>query len=218
MLDTSFKPKSTLGIVSYAPIRAEGLLSVFDDHSIIQPVVGDVHTLLEVHHLHHLLIDVSTQDPWLDTLFLVRRVRPDIRQIILGPERDDEAVLRSILAGGRAYIDANTEPELIRSAVESVMHGSIWLPRKVLRMLLDRLLSGTVSNPATDLKRLTERERQVLECILDARSNREIAEDLGIEERTVKAYVTSLMRKTGVRNRVELSMLASSHGSPQVTG
>lgn len=218
MPETSLKPKSKLGIVSYAPIRAEGLLSIFEDHPIIQSVSGDVHTLLEDHDLHFLLVDVSAQESWLDALFFVRRIRPDIRQIIVGPERDDEAVLRSILAGGRAYIGANTEPELIKSAVESVIHGSIWLPRKVLRKLLDRLLSGTVSNPASDLKRLTERERQVLECILDARSNREIAADLGIEERTVKAYVTSLMRKTGVRNRVELSMLASSHGSPQAMG
>ena len=55
---------------------------------------------------------------------------------------------------------------------------------------------------------MTDRERQVLEHILMARSNREIARQLGIEERTVKAHVGRLMRKTGADNRIELSMRA----------
>ena len=56
--------------------------------------------------------------------------------------------------------------------------------------------------------RLTDRERQVLDLILLARSNREIARELGIEERTVKAHVGRLMRKTGAENRIDLSMWA----------
>ncbi len=55
---------------------------------------------------------------------------------------------------------------------------------------------------------MTDRERQVLELILQARSNREIAHQLGIEERTVKAHVGRLMRKTGADNRIDLSMRA----------
>ena len=58
--------------------------------------------------------------------------------------------------------------------------------------------------------RLTERERQVLELITMAQSNREIAEELGIEERTVKMYVARLMRKTGADNRIKLSISALS--------
>ena len=59
---------------------------------------------------------------------------------------------------------------------------------------------------------LTAREEQVLQLLLLARSNREIAEELGIEERTVKAHVGKLMRKVGAENRIELSMRAL-HGS-----
>ena len=66
---------------------------------------------------------------------------------------------------------------------------------------------------------LTTREEQVLQLLLLARSNREIAEELGIEERTVKAHVGKLMRKIGAENRIELSMRAL-HGSykPSSTG
>jgi DNA-binding NarL/FixJ family response regulator len=62
-----------------------------------------------------------------------------------------------------------------------------------------------------DPPHLTDRERQVLDLILLARSNREIALQLGIEERTVKAHVGRLMRKTGADNRIELSMRALNH-------
>ncbi len=63
---------------------------------------------------------------------------------------------------------------------------------------------------------LTARERQVLDLILLARSNREIARELGIEERTVKAHVGRLMRKTGAENRIDLSMRAlNGLGAPE---
>ena len=87
-----------------------------------------------------------------------------------------------------------------------VTSGSIWAPRRLLSKLIDRLLTVPDANPASTNPYLTARERQVLELILLARSNREIARQLGIEERTVKAHVGSLMRKTGVDNRIELSM------------
>jgi DNA-binding NarL/FixJ family response regulator len=65
---------------------------------------------------------------------------------------------------------------------------------------------------------LTARERQVMDLILLARSNREIARELGIEERTVKAHVGRLMRKTGAENRIDLSMRALGRLAPQKAG
>jgi DNA-binding CsgD family transcriptional regulator len=74
--------------------------------------------------------------------------------------------------------------------------------------LIDELLGSSDTSLTNPAPHLTDRERQVLELILLARSNREIARQLGIEERTVKAHVGRLMRKTGSDNRIELSMRA----------
>ncbi len=206
-------PMIPLGVVSSDPIRAEGLLGIFDGHSRIQAVNSELRTLLEGDALRYILLDVSTTYAWMDTLFFVRRTRPEIRQIVLGPANDDEVVMRSIVAGGRAFLDIDCELEQVRLAVDTVLQGSIWAPRRILSMLIDRLLIGSATRHSNDLEKLSPRERQVLNRILEARSNREIAEDLGIEERTVKAYVSSLMRKTGVQNRVALSMLAAQDAS-----
>jgi DNA-binding NarL/FixJ family response regulator len=77
-----------------------------------------------------------------------------------------------------------------------------------LSKLIDRLLKAPDSSLTNAMPHLTEREQQVLDLILNARSNREIARQLGIEERTVKAHVGRLMRKTGADNRIELTMRA----------
>ena len=129
-----------------------------------------------------------------------------MRQIVIGPEHDDEKVLEAIVAGARAYLDSSASPETVRMAIDVVVSGSIWAPRRLLSKLIDRLLGVPDSHAAAPSLQLTDRERQVLDLILLARSNREIAKQLGIEERTVKAHVGRLMKKTGADNRIGLSM------------
>jgi DNA-binding NarL/FixJ family response regulator len=97
---------------------------------------------------------------------------------------------------------------MVRQAIDVVTSGSIWAPRRLLSKLVDRLLKVPDSSLTSGNPHLTDRERQVLDLILLARSNREIARQLGIEERTVKAHVGRLMRKTGADNRIELTMRA----------
>ena len=198
-----------IGVVSAEPIRLAGLMSIFEAHPTIQAVEGELGELLEDCALEYMILDLSSNANWVDTLFFVRRVRPEMRQIVLGPAGQEEVIVRSIVAGARAYLDSNSGPRAVRRAVEVVMDGSIWAPRKTLSILIDRLLRTPATRPGFSLEKLSPRERQVLERILEARSNREIASDLGIEERTVKSYVSSLMRKTGAENRVALSMLAT---------
>jgi DNA-binding NarL/FixJ family response regulator len=144
----------------------------------------------------------------MQTLAAIRRTRPSLKLIVIGPEGDDELVLEAIIAGARAWLGLTASPEAVRLAIEVVTGGSISAPRRLLSKLIDRLLK--VPDPAISRIRphLTDREKQVLDQILQARSNREIALELGIEERTVKAHVGRLMRKTGADNRIELSMCA----------
>jgi DNA-binding NarL/FixJ family response regulator len=198
-----------VGIVSTEPIRLTGLVSAFEDYPNIATEIGDVTTLLSDSSLHCLILDLSESANWTDVQLMIRRVRPDLRQLMLGPAGNDELILRSIIAGARGYLDSNSGPLAIRLAVEAVMHGGIWAPRRLLSRLIDQLLDQNGMNISLASPMLSPRERQVLDLIMNARSNREIAEELRIEERTVKAYVTSLLRKTGTDSRVSLSIYAT---------
>lgn len=211
-----------IGLSADEPIRVAGLASVFDlpaepGKKQLTPVTGSIKELLSGNGPDYIVIDLHASSGF-TALEEARRARPDIRLIVIGPEGDDELVMNSIIAGARAYLDPTAGPEVVRQAIEVVTAGSIWAPRKLLSKLIDRLLKTPEANTAVQ-PQLTTRERQVLGLIVMARSNREIARELGIEERTVKAYVGRLMRKTGADNRIKLSMSPVSLALfPEITG
>jgi DNA-binding NarL/FixJ family response regulator len=202
-----------IGLVADEPIRLAGLVSIFDQpaldfHAQLVPVSGSMAELLSNAALGYMVVDLHSSSSGLKALDAIRRARPDIRSIVIGPDGNDELVLQAIIAGARAYLDLKAGPEMVRKAVEEVTEGSIWAPRRLLSKLIDRLLRASESSLITSAPQLTVRERQVLELILVARSNREIACELGIEERTVRAHLGRLMRKAGVDNRIKLSISA----------
>jgi DNA-binding NarL/FixJ family response regulator len=206
------KPKR-VGLVAGEPIRLEGLSSVFEHppgpgQTPLAPVSGTLDQLLANPDIEFLVVDLNSSIGGLDALERIRNARPELRLIVIGPEGNDTLVMDSIVAGARAYLDGSAGTRTVREAIEVVVGGSIWAPRRLLSRLIDRLLGSPESVASVGLPHFTARERQVLDLILLARSNREIARELGIEERTVKAHVGRLMRKTGADNRIDLSMRA----------
>jgi DNA-binding NarL/FixJ family response regulator len=203
-----------IGLVSDQPLRLEGLISIFDHPAAegkppLAPITGTLQQMMGCPALDYLVIDLDASLAGLTLLETIRRSRPSLKVIVIGPEGNDELVMESIIAGARAYLDLTADDAMVRQAIDVVTSGSIWAPRRLLSKLIDRLLK--VPDTAlinSNTPHLTDREKQVLELILMARSNREIARQLGIEERTVKAHVGRLMRKTGADNRIELTMRA----------
>jgi DNA-binding NarL/FixJ family response regulator len=194
-----------VGLVAHEPLRLAGLASVFEGNPRLQPITGSLDDLLSNRTLGYMVIDLNTFDG-LKTLAVIREARPDIRQIVIGPESNDELVLESIMAGARAFLNTTAPPEVVRDAIEVVTSGSIWAPRRLLSKLIDRLMVMNDASLTNVQAHLTHREEQVLELVLKARSNSEIARQLGIGQRTVKGYVSQLMKKTGADNRIELSV------------
>lgn len=202
-----------VGLVAGEPIQLEGLTSMFElgqEHgrAPLVPVIGNMQELLANPAVDYLVVDLSSPLGRLEALAAIRRTRPSLRFIVIGPDDDDELVMDAIMAGARAYLDMAADPGLVREAIDVVVSGSIWAPRRLLSKLVDRLLPSIDRTVNGAAPHLTEREEEVLGLILQARSNREIARTLGIEERTVKAHIGRLMRKTGAENRIDLSMKA----------
>jgi DNA-binding NarL/FixJ family response regulator len=204
-----------IGILAVEPIRVAGLASSFDQpappgQAQLVPIVGSPQELLDASDVEYVVVDLHSSEGNLEILETMRLVRPDVRLIVIGPEGDDELVFKTIIAGARAYLGLSAGPEVLRQAIEVVTSGSIWAPRQLLSRLIDRLLNVHLAVRSTPNPKLTLREEQVLKLILLANSTREIARQLGIEQRTVKAYIGKLMRKTGADNRIKLSVSAVS--------
>ncbi|MGA3133318.1 MAG: response regulator transcription factor [Terracidiphilus sp.] len=204
-----------IGVLAVEPIRVAGLASIFDlpaesSQAQLVPVIGSLQELTGSPDIEYIVVDLHSSQGSLDILEAVRSTRPDIRLIVIGPEEDDELVLGAIIAGARAYLGRSSDPGVVRKAIEVVTSGSIWARRQLLSRLIDRLLRVPNAIHASPNPQLTPREEQVLKLLLMAQSTREIAHQLGIEQRTVKSYIARLMRKTGADNRVQLSVSALS--------
>jgi DNA-binding NarL/FixJ family response regulator len=215
MQDSSHEPAPPvrIGLLTGEPIRVEGLRSIFDQPATagqppLTPITGTLTELLSNPSIEFLVVDMNGAAGGVETLQYVRRERPDIRQIVIGPENDEELVLDCIIAGARAYLDSSVVPGTVRYAIEVVVSGSIWAPRRLLSRLIDRLIGIPRAMVQSSSLHLSARELQVLELILLARTNREIAAQLGVEERTIKAHVGKLLKKTGAENRIDLSVRA----------
>jgi DNA-binding NarL/FixJ family response regulator len=136
---------------------------------------------------------------------------PRLQIIAVGSGMREETILAALAAGAKGYVDeAASAAEFIR-AVRAVSQGSVWISRRVISMFVERAASLVRGTLTLDRKAFTVREIEVLEMLVEGRSNKDIAEPLGIEVRTVKAHLGKLMRKTGVQSRIALSSYAITH-------
>ncbi|MAI36226.1 response regulator transcription factor [Alteromonas sp.] len=146
---------------------------------------------------------VATNDDWRRQL--IEAKQKVSHAVLLTFNYDRLEMQTALMLGARAYCHALGTESLLASVARVIEAGGMWIPNE--------LLSVTTSNIATNLqakrvlptlKSLTNRERDVLGCILDGLSNKEIARVLGITERTVKEYVGTLLNKFRAKDRINL--------------
>jgi len=189
------------------PLRVVGFRVLFDSASgfkLVSVSFADIGGLQSIDLV--LLSNCSGQNLF-DLIANLKATRPDLCVIVTG-SGDEETILKAIVAGAKGYVDEAASPAEFVQAVRVVSQGSVWAPRHVFSMFIERVSSAPApAGRAT----FTDREKEVLELLVAGRSNKEIGSPLGIGERTVKAHVAKLMRKVGVQNRTALSIHALTH-------
>ncbi|MFC7275324.1 response regulator [Paractinoplanes rhizophilus] len=132
------------------------------------------------------------------------------RVIILTTYDLEEPLYAALRAGASGFLLKDVRPADLVDAIRVVAGGDALLAPTATRRLLDRFLATDVTPSAADgsLERLTEREREVLTLLARGSSNAEIAARLVVTEATVKTHVSAILRKLGVRDRVQAVVLA----------
>ncbi len=192
-----------IALVLRDPLRLLGLQGILLEESQLHGVPLSIPGTLHSFELALAIIDTASAPDLTETLQLFRRQRPDMRVIVLGPPADLEFVQMVVGAGAKGYLAHDARENEIKQCLDVVRDGSIWAPRKVLARLLD---AGSTGAAAQSDSKFTDREGQVLNLLIEGRPNRDIALTLGIDEGTVKAHISRLMRKVGVGNRTALTM------------
>ena len=154
--------------------------------------------------LHRPLIDT-------DTFVEIRRLNPLCRIFLLSDQPNEEEGLTFLKLGIVGYANTYISAERLTEATRIVSNGAVWLGQKVMqRLILDsyaRAQEKAASTSAEILRSLTKREREIANLIAQGQSNLEIAANLDITERTVKAHLSSIYEKTKTGSRLNLALL-----------
>lgn len=151
--------------------------------------------------------------PKLDGVGAMRELRvrlPRTRVIVLTSFADDERLLPAVQAGAAGYLLKNVQPRELARAVRAAHAGEALLDPVVAARLVEAIAEPAPGSPPRG--DLTPREREVLTLICRGRSNKLIARELGISEKTVKAHVGHVLAKLGVSDRTQAALLAVEQG------
>ena len=148
-----------------------------------------------------------------ETLAALRRRAPRAAVVVMSAAPAVAEARNVFGAGARGYCHVAANPALLREVGLVVAHGGLWLGEALMSRLLGTLGATLPARPAVkELAALSARELEVARAVAAGRSNKEVAERLGIAERTVKAHLGMIFSKLGVRDRMQL-LLRLGHGT-----
>ena len=205
-------------IAPAAPAR----VMLVDDHALLRTGVAniinqepDLHVVVEAangleaveafrqHHPDVTLLDLRM--PVMEGVEAVRHIReidPQARVIVLTTYDADEDIARALQAGAKAYVLKDISADALVACIHDVLAGKTYLAPAAAAKLAERV---------TRIQ-LTPRELSTLRLMADGKANKEIANDLGISERTVKTHLGHLFEKLGVTSRTEAVKIATRRG------
>jgi DNA-binding NarL/FixJ family response regulator len=207
----SKKPLIRIAVVGSDPLQFVGFRAVFHSERDFELICSSPSDAETQHNIDLVLLGDRSGQNLFDVMATLKKTRPNLRIIVVGSAMEDEAILNAIALGAKGYVDAAALPADFVQAIRTVSEGSVWITRQVLSMFIERVNSSPGHSFPADRVSFTGREKEVLELLAGGRSNKEIGAALGIEERTVKAHISKLMQKNGVKNRLALSVHAVTH-------
>ncbi len=194
------------------PLFREGVvhtLSVEEDMTVVGEA-GTCQQTLEIvgdQTPDVLLLDIAMpEEGGIATAAEVVASFPMTTVLMLTVSEDGEDVVAALKAGARGYVLKGVAAPGLVQAVRAVHSGEVHISPALASAILHEMTSTARPHP---LDELTERERQVLELVGEGLTNREIGDRLFLAEKTIKHYMTSVLRKLHVRSRVEAALLAA---------
>ena len=193
---------------------------IVDDHEVVRMglryllerepgfvVVGEAGSVAEAVRAaqalqpHVVVMDIRLPDgSGIEACREIRETNPETKVIMLTAFADDEALFGSIMAGASGYLLKQTRGQGLAEAVARVARGESLLDPGVTGKVLERM-RRLASGEADELSSLSQQERRVLGLIAEGKTNREIAEELYLSEKTVKNYVSSILAKLNLHRR-----------------
>jgi DNA-binding NarL/FixJ family response regulator len=197
----------------------EGLAAILGAEKDIE-VVGQAGSAQEALQLAQsllpdiVLLDIDMPGNGLWAAQAIAEQVPVSKIVMLTASEDDDNLMSALTTGARAYVLKGIAARELTRILRAVWAGESYVPPSLAANLLMemRSQSGRSKQAVDPVNELTERERQILEGLASGLSNKEIGQKLYLSDKTVKHYVTNILQKLQVRNRVEAALLAQKSG------
>ena len=173
-----------------------------------------IYTIDNHDELDLLLLDLSLPDAdGLEGLTILRERFPWLPVAIVSAHQERQLVLDAITQGAVGYIPKSTPREQLLAALNQILQGQLYLPADIMRQPPPRMESSALASSSSEpprerLIRLTDKQLDVLSCMTQGMSNKQIARELLIAETTVKTHVSAVLRKLGATSRVHAIVIA----------
>jgi len=141
----------------------------------------------------------------------IRAARPETRVVMLTSYPDEEAVLSAIIAGASGYLLKQIRGRDLVSALEAVGRGESLLDPAVTEKVLERVRRVASGSATDELAELTAQERKILLLVAEGMTNKEIAADVFLSDKTVKNYVSSILSKLNLQRRTQAAAFVAKH-------
>jgi DNA-binding NarL/FixJ family response regulator len=141
----------------------------------------------------------------------IRAARPETRVVMLTSYPDEEAVLSAIIAGASGYLLKQIRGRELVSALEAVGRGESLLDSAVTEKVLERVRRVASGSATDELAELTSQERKILLLVADGKTNKEIAAEVFLSDKTVKNYVSSILSKLNLQRRAQAAAFVAKH-------
>ncbi len=219
------------GVATAAPVTRRLRVMVVDDHEVVRDGVralldsaADISVVAEAGGVREAVLvadqrrpDVVVMDVRLadgsgiEATREIRARRPETKVLMLTSFADDEALFASIMAGASGYVLKRIRGGELLTAVRAVGSGRSLLDPEVTSAVLQRLRRGKHLFQDERLARLSAQEERILKLVAKGRTNRQIGQDLGLAEKTVKNYVSNILGMRDVERRAEAAAYLASH-------
>jgi DNA-binding NarL/FixJ family response regulator len=188
-----------------------GFLELQDDIEVVGEADNGVTAIAEAKRLEPDVVLMDIVMPELDGIGAIagiKRERPGMEIVALTSFIEEDKVTAALEAGASGYLLKDAEADEVAMAIREAHAGEVHLDPAVTRLLAERLRRKPGPEPAEPL---TERELEVLGLLGRGRSNKEIAYELSITERTARTHVSNILGKLGVASRTQAALYAVEH-------
>jgi two-component system response regulator DevR len=210
-------------IVDDHEVVRQGLVALLERSDRFQ-VVGEAGSVAEAiaaarRYVPDLMVmDVKLPDgSGIEACREIRSELPQTRVVMLTSYPDEEAVLSAIIAGASGYLLKQVRSRDLIAALEAVGHGDSLLDPAITERVLDRVRRVASGGERDELADLTAQERKILLLVADGKTNKEIAAEIFLSDKTVKNYVSSILAKLNLQRRAQAAAFVAKHrlGSEQ---